>query len=287
MPSFLSVNNLDVQVASCTKRTVEAGGARRYPGTWRDQRQGLKREWDVETCPMSEDDAEALSHWLLGRGDHWSFDVRAYSDGGVGPNTASTSAFGIVTGVTKFSEPLTSFVLVGSAGQTASFSIPLDGPDQSYTVSRWVWNGTDVGYGLWRHYVNRYDASTGVTTAYLDTAVMPAISNFTITAASNVLTYLQRARNNAHGADVAIWIEDLVMVPYAMTTAQIAAIYNSAATQPFGRCPLVRITGTILDEAGPVEVEVTLAGQARLQAGDTGGVWSQSMRSLKFTMREV
>lgn len=285
MASFLSINNLDVPVMSCTKRTVEVGAGRRYAGTWREQRRAIKREWDIETTLLAEDDAEALSHWLLGRGHHWSFDTNAFSDDGRGPVAGYTSSLAIVTGTTKFSEPLTSFMFVGSGGQYVEFSVTRSGPDLSFTISRWVYNFFDLT--SWAHHVYRYDAVAGTTTITVNGSTVALHSNVTISLSGNDVVYRQKARRNDDLANTSVWIEDLVMVPYAMTDAMLSAIYTSGATQPFGRCPRVRITGTILDEAGPVEAVATLSGQSRVQAGGTSGTWSQGLRTLKFTLREV
>lgn len=287
MAAFLKINGLEIPVARCSQSKREVGGGRRWSGNWRDERRGRKRVWELETSPLSEDNAEALEHWLLGRGQHWSFDVNTYSDGGVGPVVGYTSALAITTGTTKFSEPLTSFLYVGATGQTVSFAISLDGPDLSYTVSRWVWNSGDAGYGLWRHYVDRYDAVSATLTKYLDGATMPGgIGNYTVTSSGGTLTYTQRALRNDNVTNAGGYIEDLVMVPYLMTTDMIAALYAAPATLPFGRSPMVRITGDILDEAGPVEARAHLGGMASVMA-DAGSGFVQTLKTVKFKLETV
>lgn len=285
---MLKVNNLTVSVANSKLHAPgeEIGGSRVWSGRWCDQRMRFLRSWSIETTPMKMGALTRLKHWVMGRGHHWSFDVDLYSDKGLGPSTYSAAPT-ITTGTTKFSEPLTAFAYLGAAGATCTWALTLDGPDQSYSVSRWVWNGSDGGYGIWRHYFNSYDAKTASSVALLDGSTMPSISNFTISTSGGVVSYLQRARNNAHSSNAAIWVEDLVMAPYAMDTDMVAAIIASPLTLPFGACPHIMVTGDIIEEAGPVYAVARMKRRPYLQAQPAGDSWQDNMGTLAFEIHEV
>lgn len=286
---MLAVNNLAVPVADAklVGKREEVGGARRWGGQWADQRRRILRTWEVETPPLVMDRATRLKHWIMGRGHHWSFDVDLYSDKGLGPSTYSAAPV-IATGVTKFSEPSTAFAFIGSAGQTCTWTLPLDGPDASWTVARWVWVQTD-GTPSWRHYVDTYDAKTATQSFYKDNVVtgVGSILNYALTFSTASVAYLQRARNLANSANDSVWVEDLVMVPYAMDTDMVAALFAAPATSPFGPCPDVRVTGDLIEEAGPVVARAVLTRRPYLQGQPAGLAWQDNMGTLVFQLHEV
>jgi hypothetical protein len=284
--TFLMLNNFTVSVRDGSVRRSDEEGSynKSFSGEHRDSRQWVRRRWDIETQPLGVSDADALELWILGHAHHWSFDYDLYSEQkGKGPNSGYNIVNESFVGFPKFSDPKNQYIQVGNgtAGRTITFSIP-QLRDSDYTISRWVLNITDAGFANHRHYVDRYDS--GVVTSKLDNAAMPAISNYSISQGNSLISFTQLGRNNANTADASIWLEDLVIFPYAITDAMITAIFTS--TNAFFS-PTMRMTGDIVDEPGPVYVRGHI-NEIRSVQGRRAGVsgWENNLRVISFSLVE-
>lgn len=293
--AFLTLNNLTIPVADASAKRLREQGAngRRWGGGWRNQQKWSKRRWDVETNWLLATEAEALEHWLMGRGDHWPFDFDMYAEiTGRGPGPAAINVFGLAAGPApqRFSDPVGSVLLVGNATPARQWQCFIPAmADGSYTVSWWMWIN-QATYNSWRHYVQTFDAGLALTQRWLDGVLIApgVINNYTIAAGLDIVFFQQRARNVADSADIFLYIEDLVMCPYRWTDAMISAVRTSA--DAFGLSPRLRMRGDLLDEPGPVHVRVDMReiqhSQGRPAIAGVAG-WQNNLRKLSFTLAEV
>lgn len=280
---MLSLNNWTVPVKNGGAKLIveEAWRGRRGDHSMAVSRNWVGRKWSITTTPMLSENGEALEHWLEGLGHTYPFDYDLYSSRSRPPLTGYTGGI-LATGVVKFASPVNSFLYIGGAGENISFDAQSNFGSSYGTVSFWMWIN-DGAYGAWHHYVQKRDA--GVTTVIVNNGAGPANpSNYTVTFATGTHQIDVRANDhtNASGADV--WIEDLVIVPYAWTAGQITAVYTS--TQAFGMTPFLRMKGSLLYENGPVYVQAEIKGVSTVQ-GYMGGAWKNDLRILDFVLHEV
>jgi hypothetical protein len=85
--SYLTLNGVPVPVLHGAARTplLLGAGGRGLSGRYRGSPRATRREWRFRTGPVAQAESEALQGLIEGRGHHWSLDVDAYADTGLGP----------------------------------------------------------------------------------------------------------------------------------------------------------------------------------------------------------
>jgi hypothetical protein len=292
-----------VQAESLVKSHVEIGSDERgYGGTLDASRRALKREWQFDTTYLTDAEAEFVENFIVGRGWKWSFDTSMWSDyGGVGPEVGYESAL-FTSGTPKFGTSTSQNSLRLNAAAVAnggiSYKLPWWTASNTYTLMYYVYSShaSDAagGWAAWNHMVivNNKGTITVQRNGANYASALPA--HVTATTSGSFTTYKIMGRNIADTAWTAdMWIDDLVILPYAMDLTYATARYTfaggtttgSSSNLAFGDLPLHKLTGTAITESGPVTVRGKVRG-VKFERAMISGVWTQ-IRSLQVTLTEV
>ena len=276
--SFLEVNglNVDVDLGSFDRDNSDIQTFSRVEGlSLEGTLYAAKREWDFK-APWEPVEAVslAITGWVKGRGHYYTFErvdgattrFNKYStDGGPGFDSQltshATSKFGSWCG----------FLLSGaSSSVTVTF-----GSEGRYSVSAWRASQASTTYAL-HSFV--YD---GTTIKMFDGASLVASHCFAkLTAASGYLSVTLEARLDG-GTSSTSRFDGLMVVPYAMSTPQLAArVARTRAEPPF---PYVELDGDCLEDLTPVTVKGFVASEGMTQVTRNGTV---NARMLKIQLIE-
>lgn len=87
--SYLALNGLEIPVSAARGRIkrVEIGKrGRSFKGRYQSSIRKRLYDYDYVTTQITSDEIDALSSWIEGAGQVWSFDSTVYSSGGLGPS---------------------------------------------------------------------------------------------------------------------------------------------------------------------------------------------------------
>lgn len=211
--------------------------------------------WSLETTIQSADAANGLEGLIDGVGHHWPFDVHLWSDDGQGPESGFTATINPSGG--KFD---------GHASITSiTYDVDL-GPEFTITVFR-------LESSVWNHYAIRSDGvkyfqgirNDGKDTSWLTTD--PAVGRFAI-------------GGSPTGYD------DLVFVPYHMSTLQIEAHFTWQDTDlnPFSKLPILTLDGDIIPNK-TIRVNGEVGAEPFLQHGALAGGSSPTNNARTISFR--
>lgn len=271
MTDFLLLHNIEVPVRDGEwKRKPQRVGdmrARTNGGQLRDGRIAIKDMWTGKTPILPHDEGEALIGLLLGDGHVFSFDVDPYSSkgliwSGAQPGLTATAKFGGFAG---------SF----ASGTTYLVEPAYDGEDQTVLLWRRQGAGSFDHYAMTRTKAGvRVDYKNGVAGSY-------GTTNWS-TLSDGGLTLL--GKNDA-GTNTTIQTDDLVILPFLLTPAQIASV--AAATTAWGDLPTLRVSGQGVDSASAeIEVLGNVTGVEYTQAS-TGASWISDNVEIDFTLETI
>lgn len=251
---FLSLNDLeyDVSVDDLDVDYVDASSFARSENltldgvTYREV-----REWSFEV-PVWDSGrvAEAYRGWLKGRGHYWTFQrvdgsttrFNKYSaDGGPGFDFNLTGA---TASLAKFG----SWAMMVHSGDTSSVTVGF-GSEGRYSISLWKRDsgGTHVLCSA------VYDGATTIYKAGADgNGVTTAFAWCTLSAASGSLGIGLQGENQSGTSATAVY-SGLMVVPYALTTAQLTARNGRTTAEP--AFPYLELDGDFNEDLSPILVK--------------------------------
>lgn len=156
--AYLTINGVDAKTlasgASKDDLLVGAGIARAQDGTARNNFNAKKWTVKGKTAPLAQLDALFLEAMLDGLGDHWPFNVDAYSDkgsawSGAGSPTPPTMPTGVSIIGSSPSPKRGSGCLQIAASSSDFITFNVDPLRDGWTVAVWL----SVGAATWNHYV--------------------------------------------------------------------------------------------------------------------------------------
>jgi hypothetical protein len=219
------------------------------------------RQWTFEIpWEPSEERSIANRDWMKGRGHSWSFDRvdgatvkfnRYPMDGGPGFDSnmvqSSTALFGSWSG---------RVVSGGASSVTVGF-----GTETRYSISLWKQN-TATSWILHTH------VSNGVASTYYATSTVTAACPWmSISAASGSMSITLQGENDG-GSNATTHYDAIWVVPYALTTPQIAARAARLAMEP--PFPFVELNGDCIEDLNAIRVK-TFIDTEPMQAVSSGG----------------
>lgn len=274
--AYLTLNGFTVPVRAtgATYQRIGVGeGSVAFSGRQQPERRAVVRTFTLQAVVDTVDTSNALAGLIQGDGHHWSFDYDLYSSKGLGPllgyNVTMTGAGGVVGG----------FTTVANGASIIYRKIQYG----DYTMMVFKKTG-----GVWRQYAYVFDYGTGTATQYKDGAVhVPGAGDtilnwFSYTTANGDFT-LEGADIDGAGLDSPY--DGLVIVPYAMTAAMVAAFYTQTFTLgiAFSDLPTLVLAGDIIPDAPKFFVGSVAAGayeMALVASGDMLG------KTVDFTLTE-
>lgn len=244
---FLSINNQTVPVRDRTpsrKPSFKGRRERSRAGQMRDGRRDKKRRLSLTSVVSDIAAADALRHLIQGEGHYFSFDNGLDASTGLQPSLNATVK--LVTSGGKFN----GFAEVESAG---SMAIDAQLPEE-WTVSAWIDDGTGAGFEAIALRSDNTQFESGVSGSF---GVQNVLSE-----SSGILTILGVDRA---GANAAVKIDELVVLPWFAVDAQIAAWHGLATS--FSPLPFLNITGDMIEETNGIRVRGNITSQSYIQRG--------------------
>jgi hypothetical protein len=266
--AFLTLNGWDVPVSdgNAGVRFQQLGAvSRSYMGKLSGTRRAKVREWSCKTVLTAEADAVALEGLINGDGHVWSFDNDLYSSKGLGPLA------GYSVTVSAAGGRFLGHVEVGS-GTNLSFNPVYDLVE--YTLLVWKKEG-----GVWYNYGiddagNQYENGATHTPIGADD-----VTNWFTFSSGNFILH----GKDLAGVNAAAPYDDLVIVPYRMPLAQIAAIYGLGAAH--SSLPEISASGDVMPQTSATVIgELS---EASFVQAMTGSGFASNVRALNFVLREV
>lgn len=258
---FLTINGLTVDVDLSTgldRSYTDLQSFNRSEGmTFEGCHYRELREWSF-VIPAQKTDQETHSQrgWIKGRGHHWNFErtdgsttrFNLYSNEG-GPGfdttmTAGTSKFGTWGGLVASG---------AAAAATATF-----GNEGPFSMS--VWKLTGVSWALMSYVADgataRFYANSAVTTTFAWAAIGSASGYFSVSLQGE----------NQGGTATVAYYDGFMMLPYALTTNQIAARAARTVAEP--SFPFVEADGDFLEDLQPLTVKGFVDSESMEQVTD-------------------
>lgn len=284
---FLLVNGLEVEVLDDSlgagRADVSTWGrsaALTFEGsTYRELRQ-----WQFETTPLTEAEAKALTGWLEGRGSMWTFErYDAYRSTTAFSRFSAEGGLSMGSGATRYgTAKFGTWAGQLNTGVNSTFTASLV---QGGTVTpQWgfsTWKASNGGtYALCSAH---YD---GATVRYMGgtdgTAVTTAFAWASFTASSAGLSVTIQGEDFA-GTNGTTQYDQMLVVPYALTTSMIAA--RSARTRVEPNYPYVEVTGSMAGTATAVFTAKCFVEGAEVLQGTKYGTF-QPLYQLKVRIEE-
>lgn len=279
--SFLTINGLDVDafIENFDRTYDDVQTFDRSEGTtYEGALYATKRSWAFET-PWDGSVLKNVSirDWCKGRGHYFTFDrvdgattrFNKYSAEG-GPGFSANFTAGTPA---KFGSWAASCASGFTSAVTASF-----GSDNRYSASLWKRDSANA-------YILTSVVSDGATVRYYAGAdgktVTTAFAWATVTAVSGYLSLTLTGKDQTGGAATANY-DGLMMVPYALTTTQLAARNARTLAEPV--FPYVEGTGDFIDDLNPITLKIFVENEPTRQGLTSGTV--QVVRYLKMKMIE-
>ena len=246
-----------------------------------------KREFQF-TIPIVKTDYEyqAQRDWIKGRGAYWNFERvdgvttrfnRFGTDGGFGLTTTSITNNNVSTVSCKFGTYSMQVASAGSTVVTVSW-----GPETQYSISLWRYSNFG-GLNTWNLHTQTWDGATlahfaGVT----GTTLTSGFTNwFSASATTRALT-LTLAGKDAAAGNTTAWYDSLMIVPYCMTTNQMAA--RQARVIDIPPLPYVEADGDFLEDLAPLTVK-GFVGSSHVEQVQSAGA-TLNARVVKLTLTE-
>lgn len=281
--TFLTLNGLTVSVAdsSASKRVADVGWTgRSYDGDQHDSVLAERPSWQIATTPLTEAAGVELERLLHGDGHHFDFDSSLYSERkGLGPTSGYSMSLVTSSPTPKLGTKCAKFgsgsVLYYATGYTGDYSL------------LWWFNNTVS----WEHLAVVYDSAAATSTRYVDGAVNSSTwynlynsgNRWGVTSAGT-LTFYGKLRATDTNATVAI--DDLVVLPYQVTTGLINAHYNSGTGRAFSALPLLDLSGDVTESPSAIEVRARDIEVGFVQGFSTGS-WTNNLRTIRCALERA
>jgi hypothetical protein len=265
--AFVKINQWELSVSSAAQTLAHIGQRERaFNGTMLATQISQKREWTLTTPWMDPTEAEKVRLLLLGLGDKWDFSESTGNDwqwSSKGLGKASGSGSSLASG--KFGRG----VRIAAAGQV-TWTLGTSYPWSLTTWSLMVWYYESAA---WHHYILCSDG-----TKYKDGAVYVGSLAF-LAFSGGTLTLGDSGSGGNQDFD------DLVALPFVVTTGMAAAW--GVATESFGPLPALKLDGTLVKDASPVQVQaepgsIELAYEQGVLSGSFGPI-----NQITVTLQEV
>jgi len=244
----------------------------------RDSVRSRPRVWTCLTPLKLNATIYAIKNYVRGRGHHVAFDTSYNSDGGVGPNSGYTGcSLGTITPTPKFGTRR----LAITSSNSMAFTVACPEGD-TWTIMFWH---QVVATGAWAHHAITKDGA-GTTVKYIAGAAGATLANYTVvvTGTSGLFTIIGK---NAAGTNFDAWYDDLVILPWAASAAQVAAW--AANTVAFSPLPRLNLQGCVLSDASinrQVVVRGTIGATSSGQ-GSIAGTYYTNLEAVELNFTEV
>lgn len=229
----LALNGIEVAAAEgAAELRFELVGdnGRGVDGAMFTQRTAVKRQLDVTTAPLTQQEALALMGLVHGEGHVWDFSATRglYSSRG-----SLITGSGSVTRVGSFGQfgGDSAEVAIGATLRTNVLYVAGSATAPSPTLSMWL----SLNGSSWRHWV--YVTTTAQW--YEDGSASAAPAGVSIS------YHATHGWQIANASGAKIWVDDLWLCPYEWPATWPA--YVAAAAAPAGLCPRVAVRGELLE----------------------------------------
>lgn len=250
MAAVLLVNNIPFPAADggleTSLREIGAVG-QAFDGSLRRTRSAIKRDLSVASVLLPASEALAWQRLLEGEGELWTFDAGFFGSKGTGP-TGSIEAAAIVPGEGRFGAAALRVAL----GDTVSYAGLYAA---GYTAILWRRPAGGAG-ATWAHWVVRSDGARWRDGA---TTTDPAPPVFAASGGGVTIT--------GSGEGTAVYVDELVVLPFLVPDSWPAAIYGLAALgRTFSSLPRLVLSGTAILEGGTRTVLGMVEASSLIQA---------------------
>lgn len=290
MSIILNGLTLPISADSLSEKTYVIGAdTTSSKGTFNSSVVARKREWAFEVPFRSQAMADFYKNFINGSGRYWSFDSGLWSDyGGIGPNAGYTAAQ--YSGTPKFGtsgDGQRSCQLNPSGTTNGGMTITV--PEcTSWTLCYYLYTG-DASWSQWNHIVTICD--NGTITTYRNGANYSSavLANVSVSTSGGYTSFTFNGRLVLAATwSASVWLDDLVICPYAWDSSFVSTHYNYAGTTTagtstslaFGNLPRLKMTGLYTTTVRG------FASDATYTKGVVSSSWS-TVRSLRVTLREV
>ena len=233
--AFLTISGFEIPISAegiSVERLAYGQQEVAYSGAQQPQRWGTSRVYTMASPVTTRTEAETLSGLIGGDGHFMAFDTTFFSSKGLGPNTGYTATISATGGAVGGG-----YAQVTSA-QTMAYTFQSD-----YSRTMMVCKKES---GTWFHYALVFDAELGTTVQYKNGAPHTPVGTDNITNwfgySNNVWTL---SGKDIAGSNANALYDQFVIVPYAMTSAMVAAFDTEILTTglSFSPLPLLRCAG--------------------------------------------
>jgi hypothetical protein len=263
---------------------VGQGVVRAFDGSVFMSAQGYKRTWKLSFALDLQANTAAWRNWLLGKGDHWSFENNdLYSDKGTALATGGTAS------VQGSGAKYGTYCLSTANNATITLNGLL--AFQGWTLMLWK---QDTNGGAYHHYLVIGSQAGGCAAVYKD-GVQQAASYPTFI---NTLTYNNTLSLSSiilvnNTGNTILW-DELVLLPFAMPTGAItpggttvpAQLYAFHNGQAWPLMPKLLLGGDLVNDTGTTLV-IGKAGSTRTQMANISGTFYHTAAAEALELWEV
>ena len=279
---FLRIDGFEIPVLAGSVRVEESelGSIdRAEDGQLRDFVRSRPRVWSCAMPFLTWVKADAIQHYVRGRGHHVPFDTSYASDGGVGPNSGYAGcSLGTAAPAPKFGTRRLA-ITSAAAGMTFTVACPLG--DQ-WTLMFWLYTAATA---TWKHYAVTKDGA-GATVKYVDGVAGATLANYSVTVTGTSGAFNIQGKDNA-GTNNLVHYDDLVILPWAASASMVAAW--AAQTVAFSPLPRLNLQGALLSDAShnrQVTVRGTVGSITTVDA-HVGSTFYTNLQAVELSFTEV
>lgn len=256
--AYLTLSGFEVPVtagSSDFETTFTGTRSMSFGGLQQPERRTQTQVLNIKSVLQSKDDARALIGLVQGDGHQWSFDADLYSSKGLGPQAGYTVTMSATGGVTGggYVQVTSAQVLGYRKLQTSDFTMMV----YKYVGAAWV------------QYVYTFDASSGTVIQYKNGVAHSPVAGDSIL---NWFAYsagtgdFVLSGKNIDGTNGNSRYDQLVIVPWLMTAAMVAAFHAQIGTSniPFSPLPVLYVAGDILPDGPRLFVGAPASGGMRV-----------------------
>lgn len=281
-PDFLTVNGLAVPATGAGQRRSDVESWGRGSGTeYTGSVFGRKRTFAFETPPMTAGEARSLSGWVRGLGHHFTFE---YLD-----EHLNTTQFTLYSTDGGGKMPGGSTCTVTS--KFGSYSLLIPGSD-SHTTTALFGSEGPYSFSVWRNQLDDnewvlcsacYDGSTTRFFAGADGTGITSEFGWKILLATTGFLRVGLEGQTHEGSGVSCAYDGLMIVPYSLTTAQLAARNARLNAEP--GFPLVAVGGHVTRSQPEIACKGAVASYD-VHRVVLDGVWRDNARTVMGSLAE-
>ncbi len=276
MSNLLNLNGIAVPCsvnAGGKVSTEEVGTSKRaVDGTMLIHRRVTKKRWSFTTTLQDDFHARAFRSLVLGLGHYWSFDANLYSSKGLIPTSTVAAVYSAGS----------AYLGAGKLVLTATTGVFTVTVKEIIPSTEWTVIAAYKSDGAWGYWVF---TSSSPSLEWVDGAPgsgLPSDIGLTVTPATGVVQFAEIS-----GGDT--WIDELVVLPYAVPTDWPPQMYAlAAASKQWSSLARINANGTGIDgNTRTVAVKGTAGDLSLVPATLAGASFAENNANFAFQLEEV